>query len=260
MDTPIPKKSLIVANWKMYNDISDSIKLVTTLKNIVGEISKVEPVLAPPFTSLYSVWVTIQETPFKLAAQNCFWEDEGPYTGEVSAPFLKDLGCDYVILGHSERRMHFGETDEMINKKIHAALSSELTPIFCIGETEKERKENKTFAVLEQQIRRGLNELSMHDLESFVIAYEPVWAIGTGNTATPSQIEEVHTHLRFFLSKLYDAPTANGIRLIYGGSVKPENSKEVMQINHVDGLLVGSASLEAEKFSKIIHFQNEVTF
>ncbi len=248
MDT---RKPLIVGNWKMFNTVGDAIKLVTTLKNLIGETPNAEVVLAPPYTSLYSVWVLTQETPLKLAGQNCFWEEEGAYTGEISASFLKDVGCDYVILGHSERRKYFGETDEIINKKLQTALNAELTPIFCIGENEAERRENKTFQVLENQLRKGLRELGMHDLENFVIAYEPVWAIGTGNTATPAQAGEVHSFIRNFLAKMYDAPTANNIRLLYGGSVKPENTALLLEASHIDGLLVGGASLQPDQFARI---------
>ncbi len=245
---------LIVGNWKMNNNITDSIKLVTALKNLVKESVQTEVVLAPPATSLYSVSVAIQETPFKLAGQNCFWEDEGPFTGEISAPFLKDIGCDYVILGHSERRTLFGETDEMINKKIHAALNADLSPIFCVGETQQERESKKTFEVIERQIRKGLLDIPMHDLEKFVVAYEPVWAIGTGNHASPAQASEVHSFIRKFLSKLYDAPTANNIRILYGGSVKASNIKDLMKSHDVNGALVGGACLDAEEFSKIVQY------
>ena len=251
-------KRLIVGNWKMYNNVTDSIKLVTALKNMMGELNGVEPVIAPPFTSLYSVSVAIQDTPLKLAAQNCHWEDEGPFTGEVSAAFLKDLGCDYVILGHSERREHFGEKDDWINKKIHAALNEELIPIFCVGETLKERKEQKTFSIIEQQVRKGLIDVAMHDLENFVIAYEPVWAIGTGETATPAQAGEVHSHIRGYLAKLYDAPTSNRIKILYGGSVKAENIVGLLKAPHIDGALVGGASLDAEQFCKIIRSSNHM--
>src|SRR5262249_4678773 len=158
--------------------------------------------------------------------------------------FLKDVGCDFVILGHSERREHFGEKDEWVNRKIHAALNEELVPIFCVGETGKERKEKKTFQVIEHQIRKGLTDVAMHDLENFVLAYEPVCAIGTGDTATPEQAGEVHAHIRNFLAKLYDAPTANRVKILYGGSVKPGNIADLMEVQHVDGVLVGGASLD----------------
>lgn len=249
-------KPLIVGNWKMNNNITDSIKLITALKNLVKEPVEVEVVLAPPYTSLYSVAVANQESSFKLAGQNCYWEDEGAFTGEVSAPFLKDVGCDYVILGHSERRTLFGETDEMINKKIHAALGAELTPIFCVGESHKERESKKTFEVIEKQVRRGLSDVTMHDLESFVIAYEPVWAIGTGNNASPAQASEVHGFIRNLMAKLYDAPTANNIRILYGGSVKSSNIKELMKAPEINGVLVGGASLLADEFAKIIQFSD----
>lgn len=245
---------LIVGNWKMHNNITDSIKLITALKNLLKEPLGVEVVLAPPYTSLYSVAIANQETSFKLGAQNCYWEDEGAFTGEVSAPFLKDVGCDYVILGHSERRSLFAETDEMVNKKIHAALSADLIPIFCVGENLKEREGKKTFEVIEKQLRKGLNDITMHDLENFVIAYEPVWAIGTGNNASPAQAGEVHSFIRNFLAKLYDAPTAHRIRILYGGSVKASNIRDLMKANDMNGALVGGASLNAEEFAKIIHF------
>lgn len=243
---------LMVGNWKMNNNITDSIKLVTALKNLVKEPLGVEVVLAPPYTSLYSVAVANQETSFKLAGQNCYWEDEGAFTGEVSAPFLKDVGCDYVILGHSERRTLFGETDEMVNKKIHASLGADLIPIFCVGENLKERETKKTFEVIERQLRKGLSDLTMHDLENFVIAYEPVWAIGTGNTASPAQAAEVHSFIRNFMAKLYDAPTAHHIRILYGGSVKASNIRDLMKVPDINGALVGGASLNAEEFAKII--------
>ncbi len=245
---------LIVGNWKMNNNITDSIKLVTALKNLIKEPLGVEAVLAPPFTSLYSVSVANQETPFKLAAQNCYWEDDGAFTGEVSAPFLKDVGCDYVILGHSERRKLFAETDEMINKKIHAALSAELVPIFCVGETLKERESKKTFEIIERQIRKGLSDVTMHDLENFVIAYEPVWAIGTGNNASPAQASEVHAFIRNLMAKIYDAPTSHRVRILYGGSVKASNIRDLMKGHDINGALVGGASLNAEEFAKIIQF------
>ncbi len=251
---PNLRKPLIVGNWKMNNNLSDSIKLVTSIKNLLAESLEVEVAVAPPFTSLYSVSIAVQETPLKLAAQNCFWEEEGAFTGEISPLFLKDIGCQYVILGHSERREHFQETDVIINKKIHAVLNVDLIPIFCVGETAKQRKENKTFEVIEHQIRKGLMDVGIHDFNNFVIAYEPVWAIGSGNTATPEQAGEVHSFIRNLLTKLYDSPTANNVRLLYGGSVKPENIAGLMKEQHIDGVLVGSASIQADQFSKIIQF------
>ena len=252
------RKKLIVGNWKMFNNITDSIKLITNLKNQAPEFSEIIPVIAPPFTSLYSVSIALQETPFKLAGQNCHWEEEGPFTGEISAPFLKDVGCDYVLIGHSERRQYFGETNESVNKKIHAALASELIPIFCIGENLKERQEGKTFQVLDQQLKKGLQDITLHDLENFVIAYEPVWAIGTGENASPLQVAEAHHYIRNFLAKHYDAPTADQVSLLYGGSVKPNNIAELMMLDQVDGVLVGGASIDADQFTKILNYQEPV--
>ncbi|MBI2082399.1 MAG: triose-phosphate isomerase [Deltaproteobacteria bacterium] len=245
-------QTLAVANWKMNGTIEESLKLVTELKNKIEDFSLVEIAVAPPFTALYSVQVVLQDTPFKLAAQNMHWESEGAYTGEISPAFLKDVGCAYVIIGHSERRRYFGETDETVNRKIQEAIASELIPIFCIGETAEERRSGKMEMVLERQIKKGLRELHMPDLKDLVIAYEPVWAIGTGETATTAQIEQAHQFVRDLLAKGYDAPTANGVRLLYGGSVTPENSKTIFQVKNVDGVLVGSASLSAEKFVKIV--------
>lgn len=207
-------QTLAVANWKMNGTIEESLKLVTELKNKIEDFSLVEIAVAPPFTALYSVQVVLQDTPFKLAAQNMHWESEGAYTGEISPAFLKDVGCAYVIIGHSERRRYFGETDETVNRKIQEAIASELIPIFCIGETAEERRSGKMEMVLERQIKKGLRELHMPDLKDLVIAYEPVWAIGTGETATTAQIEQAHQFVRDLLAKGYDAPTANGVRLL----------------------------------------------
>lgn len=250
-------KPLVVANWKMNGTIEESLKLVTELRNKIEDYTVVEVAVAPPFTALYSVQVVLQETPFKIAAQNMHWESEGAYTGEISPVFLKDVGCTYVIIGHSERRRYFGETDETVNRKIQVAIASELIPIFCIGETAEERRSGKMEAVLERQIKKGLKELQMNDLKELVIAYEPVWAIGTGETATTAQVEQAHQFIRNFLAKSYDAPTANGIRILYGGSVTPDNAKALFQVKNVDGLLVGGASLSAEKFVKIVRSKEE---
>lgn len=250
------KRPLIVGNWKMYGNVSDSIKLMTILKNrIVDLANEVEVVVAPPFTSLYSVSVLTQETPFRLAAQNCFYEEEGAYTGEISPLFLKEMGCHYVLVGHSERRKFFGDTDAVVAKKLRAVLQAEMIPIFCVGEELAQRKNQETFEVIERQLRRGLSEVYTHDFEELVIAYEPVWAIGTGEVATPEQAQEVLAFIRNFLTKYYDSPTAAKIRLLYGGSVKPENSAALMRQSEVDGLLVGGASLQADAFSKIVQFQ-----
>lgn len=243
---------LVVGNWKMNGTVEESLKLITELHHKLEGQSVVEVAVAPPFTALYSVQVILQETPFKLAAQDMHWETEGAFTGEISPVFLKEIGCAYVIVGHSERRRHFGETDETVNHKLQAALAAELSPIFCLGESGDERRTGKTEAVLEAQIKKGIRELQMNDLKELVIAYEPVWAIGTGETATVQQIETAHAFIRNFLAKRFDAPTANAVRILYGGSVTPENAKVIFSAKNVGGLLVGNASLSADKFAKIV--------
>jgi triosephosphate isomerase len=245
-------RGLVIGNWKMNGTVEESLKLITDLKNRLEGPLAVDVAVAPPFTALYSVYVILQETPFKLVAQDSYWEAEGAYTGEISPVFLKDVGCTYVLIGHSERRRYFGETDEMVNRKVEAAISSELAPVLCIGETAEERKRGQTEPVLERQLKKGLRGLHLPDLEDFVIAYEPVWAIGTGETARTEQIEAAHLFIRDYLAKNYDAPTANEIRILYGGSVNPQNAKEIYHVRHVDGLLVGGASLSAEKFASIV--------
>lgn len=243
---------LIVGNWKMNGTLQETIRWITDLQKNLGEVADVEIVLAPPFTALYSAQVLLQDTPFKLAAQNMHWESSGAFTGEVSPSFLKEVGCQYVILGHSERRHYFGEGDDWINKKVMAALTSELLPIFCIGEKAAERKGNQTEQVLERQMKQGLAGLHLNDLEQLTVAYEPVWAIGTGLTATAAQIEAAHGFIRNYLEKAYDAPSAHKIRLLYGGSVNDKNAGEILKIKNVDGLLVGGASLDPTKFSNIV--------
>jgi len=247
------QKPLIVGNWKMHGTISEALKRITAITRKTENLSGLEVVLAPPFTALYSVSVALQDLPMKLGAQNVHWETEGPYTGEVSAAFLKDAGCDFVIIGHSERRTLFQEDDDMINKKVRAVLAADLNALLCIGETETERDEGKTFERLEEQLTEGLKELHVHDLEGFSIAYEPVWAIGTGKNASGSQIAEVHDWVRNYLAKHFDAPTANNTRLLYGGSVKSENAAEIFKVHNVDGVLVGGASLDADDFVSIMN-------
>lgn len=245
-------QTLIVANWKMNGTVDETLKLITEINHKLEGQPGVEVVIAPPFTSLYSAQIMLQEGSMKLAAQNMHWESEGAHTGEISPNFIKEIGCAYVILGHSERRQQFNETDEMVNRKIRAAITSELDPIFCIGETKAEREKNKTEEVLLRQIKEGLHDLHMNEIKGLVVAYEPVWAIGTGVTATAEQIEKSHTLIRDSLAKRYDAPTANRIRILYGGSVTPENAKQILSVRNVDGVLVGGASLSSEKFVKII--------
>jgi triosephosphate isomerase len=189
-----------------------------------------------------------------LGAQNLFWETEGAYTGEISAPMLKSVGCTYCIIGHSERRQYFAETDQTANKKIRAAIEAQLIPVFCVGETEKEREAGQTFSVLDKQVRKGLESLVSEDLDTLVIAYEPVWAIGTGKTATDDQAQEAHQFIRSLVRKSFGAALAESIRILYGGSVKPGNIEALMEMPDIDGALVGGASLDAESFSQIVKF------
>lgn len=249
------RKPMIVGNWKMNNTIAESIRLVTELKELVSEVEDIDIVVAPSFVALTSVAIAIQDTNIQLGAQNAFWEESGPYTGEVSAVMLKDVGCQYVILGHSERRQYFKETDEIVNKKVLSAIDAGLIPIMCIGETLEEREKNRAFSVVETQLKRGIQDIHSDQAENIVIAYEPVWAIGTGRTATPEQAEEIHFHIRKILSKLYGNSIANNIRILYGGSVKPENISELMAKPNIDGALVGGASLDSQSFAHIVKFE-----
>jgi triosephosphate isomerase len=246
------RKTLIAGNWKMHKTLTESIALVEGLKPLVHDVEDVEIVVGPPFTSLSMVHKSIQSSNIYLAAQNLFYEKEGAYTGEISGPMIKDMGCRYVILGHSERREYFGETDEIVNKKIHAALAADLSVIFCLGESLDERENNKTFDVVERQNRAGLKDCGAKEMERIVIAYEPIWAIGTGKTATTDQANEVHSFIRKLLSEIIHADVAEKTRILYGGSVKPSNAKELMGQSDIDGALVGGASLTADSFSGII--------
>jgi len=246
---------LIAGNWKMHLNRKEAMELANSIKNGLTQDLKYEVLLAPTFTNLDTVKNIISDTKILLAAQNTCWEDKGAFTGEVSPLQLKELGCDYVIIGHSERRRIFGETDEILNKKIKAALKNGLKIIFCIGETLEERENQKTYSVLQTQIQNGLKGINNEEISKIVIAYEPVWAIGTGKTATPQQAEDAHIFIRKEISKLYDDKIASGIRILYGGSVKAENIDELMAEKDIDGVLVGGESLKADKFLRIIHYQ-----
>ncbi len=245
---------LIAGNWKMHKTVAESVETAGQLAKMVADARDVEIMIAPAFTALASVSQVIRGSAVGLGAQNLFWEEQGAFTGEVSAPMLVSAGCRYVIIGHSERRQLFGETDETVNRKIGAALHAGLVPVFCIGETESERDAEKTFSVLDKQIQKGLEGFVSEDLASLVIAYEPVWAIGTGKAATPRQAQEVHAFVRTRIQERFDGAFAEGIRILYGGSVKPANVGELMALADVDGALVGGASLDAETFSRLVHF------
>jgi len=249
------RQPFIAGNWKMNKTVEEALDLVRQLKASIPNIEEVEVAVAPPFTALYAVSQELKGSSIRLAAQNLFYEEKGAFTGEVSPLMLKEIGCQYVIIGHSERRQFFGETDETVNLKIKAALAQGLKPIFCVGETLKERVEGKTFSVIERQAEGGLQGLGEEEMNNIVIAYEPVWAIGTGRTATPEQAEEVHHFIRERLEKLYLREIAEGVRIQYGGSVTPENIKGLMSQENIDGALVGGASLKPESFSKIVRFK-----
>ncbi len=245
----------IAGNWKMNKTVREAVDLVRELKTAISGAGGVEIAVAPPFTALFAVHREIEGSPIRLAAQNLYWEEKGAFTGEISPIMLKEAGCHYVIIGHSERRQYFGETDESVNRRIKAALSQSLKVIFCIGETLQEREGEKTFSVLETQMEGGLKELGPGQIRNMVIAYEPVWAIGTGKTATPRQAEEVHSFIRMKLEKIYSREVSEEIRIQYGGSVTPENIRRLMEQPNIDGALVGGASLKADSFSKIVRFK-----
>jgi triosephosphate isomerase len=248
------RKPLIAGNWKMFKNNEEAILTAQQLKNQVGQVNTVDIMIAPPFTALSVVTPIVKNTSIGVAGQNMHWEKQGAYTGEISAEMLIHSGCSYVIIGHSERRQYFKETDEQINKKIHMALNNDLKPVFCIGETEKERDSNKTFSVLDKQIEIGLQEVFIDKVVNVIIAYEPVWAIGTGKTATDEQAQEVHAYLRSRINDIYNSSVASSIRILYGGSVKPNNIKGLMTMSDIDGALVGGASLDADQFSAIVQF------
>ncbi len=244
----------------MYKNIVEAIELSNGLKRELFKLDfeAVDVVICPPFTALAEVAEVLNESDISLGAQNMHWQDEGAFTGEVSALMLKEAGCRYVIIGHSERRQFFGETNETVNKKINAALKHGLSPIVCVGENLKERENNKTFDVIEDHIKNGLAGLNPDDILKIVIAYEPVWAIGTGKTATPAQAQEAHKFIRDLLKKMYSEEISSNVRIQYGGSVKPENALELMQQPDVDGALVGGASLKIDSFTAIVTRASEV--
>ena len=238
----------------MYKTIGQAIELANGLKRELFKLDSqdIDIVICPVFTALSETAEVVANSNIKLGAQDVYWQEEGAFTGEVSAAMLKDAGCDYVIIGHSERRQYFAETNEAVNKKVKAALKADLTPIICVGETLAEREKNKTFAVLDDHVKNGLLDLSQEDIKKCVIAYEPVWAIGTGKTATAGQAEEAQKYIRDLLVKMYNKEIAHTVRIQYGGSVKPENITELMGQPDVDGALVGGASLKLDSFTEIV--------
>jgi triosephosphate isomerase len=246
------RRFFVAGNWKMNNTIEQSVSLVTSLQKDMRDIHKVDIMVAPPFTAIKSVYDALSSSSIQVGAQDAFWEESGAYTGEVSPMMLKDAGCKWVIIGHSERRQSFGETDETVNRKIKAALAAGLKAIACVGETLEEREAGKAFDVLDRQVAGALAGLNKGDMDKIVIAYEPVWAIGTGRTASPEQADEAHAKIRAKVSELYGKKASEAMRILYGGSMKPANALELLRCENVDGGLIGGASLKTAEFSAII--------
>jgi triosephosphate isomerase len=248
------RKPVIAGNWKLFKTIAESVALVHELIPLVGGNQSVDIVVAPVFTALSRVSDAVEGSHIMLASQDCYWEEEGAFTGEVAPKLLKDAGCSYVIIGHSERRQYFAETDLTVNKKIKAAIAAGLSAIVCVGESLAERESDQTFTVIETQLKGGLAGLVDEAFSHIIIAYEPVWAIGTGKTATDAQAQDVHAFIRQLIARLVGQPIADAVRILYGGSVKPDNVKGLMTQPDIDGALVGGASLKAESFAAIANF------
>ncbi len=248
------RKPVIAGNWKLFKTIPEAVAMLGELKPLVSGNTAVEMVVAPVFTALSKAAGMLAGSNINLSAQDCYWESEGAFTGEVSPELLKDAGCSHVIIGHSERRQFFGETDATVNRKVKAALAGDLVAIVCVGETLAEREGGTTFKVIERQVAGALDGLAADVLSRVIVAYEPVWAIGTGKTASEEQAQEVHAFIRNLVSRLYGADVAGGLRILYGGSVKPENIKGLMSQDDIDGALVGGASLKAASFADIVNY------
>ncbi|WP_273701748.1 triose-phosphate isomerase [Tepidanaerobacter acetatoxydans] len=247
------RKPLIAGNWKMNNTKTETIKFLDSFLPKAKGLS-VDIVICPPFTNLFAAAEKLEGTDVKLGAQNMHWEDKGAFTGEVSPVMLKEIPCDYVIIGHSERRQYFAETDETVNKKIKSALQHDLLPIVCVGESLAQREEGITMSWIMSQVENALKDIPSQELEKIVFAYEPIWAIGTGKTASASDAQEVISAIRKKIAQMYCSDTAEKVRILYGGSVKPENIKELMQEADIDGALVGGASLKPDSFYALCTF------
>jgi triosephosphate isomerase len=243
---------LFAGNWKMFKTVHEAVAFAKEFKGVVKDVVGVDIVLAPPFTAVHAVAEAVRASNIAVAAQDVFWEREGAFTGQVSAAMIREAGAEYVLVGHSERRRLFGETDVAVNRKLTAALAADLTPIVCVGETLEEREASTTFAVLDRQLKDGLEGVTPGQVAGLVIAYEPVWAIGTGRNATAAQAQEVHAQIRGRLRQWFGADTAERCRILYGGSVKPDNIAELTREADVDGALVGGASLEVRSFGEIV--------
>jgi len=249
------RKPIIAGNWKMFKLVGDSIAVVTALKPLVANANQVEIVVAPPYTSIKSVADRAEGSNIHLAAQDISMEiKHGAHTGEICGDMLKDVGCSHVIIGHSERRSMYGDTNQVVNRKIRAALNFSLAPIVCVGETLDERDAGREQEVVGNQLEESLSGLTKEEMLRSIIAYEPVWAIGTGRTASPVQAQEMHRFIRHWLSGRFDNETAEATRILYGGSVKPDNVADLMREPDIDGALVGGASLEAESFARLVNF------
>ena len=247
-------KMIIAGNWKMNKDLDEAVQLVEKLKKGYKNKNKVEVVICPSFTNLSAVNNIVKDSDIKLGAQNMYTEEKGAYTGEINASMLRSVGCKYVIIGHSERRQYFNETNQFLNKKIKVAIENNLYPIYCVGETLEQREAGLVEKIIKEQIEQGLKDISSDDLKKIVLAYEPVWAIGTGKTATPQQANDVHMFIRKLLVALSNSNVAEQISILYGGSVTPESSSELMSKSDIDGALVGGASLKADSFMEIINY------
>jgi triosephosphate isomerase len=246
------RKPLIAGNWKMFKTVRETVAHMGEVRAMLRDVRDVDLVVAPPFTALHAAAEAARDSNIAVSAQNLHWEREGAFTGEISAAMIRETGASYVIIGHSERRTLFGETNLTVNKKIAAALGAQLTPIVCIGETLTQRDANQTHAVLDEQLRGGLDGFTADHLSGMVVAYEPVWAIGTGRNATPEQAQDAHAHVRNRLKQWFGVEMAERTRILYGGSVKPDNAKALMSQTDVDGALVGGASLDAKSFAEIV--------
>jgi len=242
----------IAGNWKMFKTVAEATTFVTDLRAAVKGASGVQIVVGPPFTAIHAAAQAARGSNIEVSAQDLYWEKQGAFTGEVSATMIKEAGATYVIIGHSERRQLFGETDAIVNRKVQSSIAQGLTPIMCIGETLEERERNETLAILDRQIKNGLDGVTAEQVATLVIAYEPVWAIGTGRNATAAQAGEAHAHIRTRLRQWFGADVADKCRVIYGGSVKPDNIRELIAEPDVDGALVGGASLDVKSFAEIV--------
>lgn len=249
------RRPLIAGNWKMFKTLDDVRVFADDFAAKVSDLTDRDMVICPPFVYIHTLVRAFETSPVRVGSQNVFFEDQGAFTGEISAPMLKSIGAEFAIIGHSERRQYFAETDETVNKRIRAALRAGLIPIVCVGEHLEDREQGKTFDVVATQIRNGLSGLDAEQARTLVVAYEPVWAIGTGKTATPEMAQEVHAYIRSIISDIFGSGLAGNMRILYGGSVKGENVDALMQQEDIDGALVGGASLDAASFDRIIRFK-----